>query len=220
MRIIFLTVFFLLSACSGGGGNNITEVGNPTKGTAASGTTQALVNLNQGFVEGLTAAPAALAKGVLSVETDDSYECTIDEAGTTIECTCPGGGTTTEVFTTSFSQDGNQVILNADLDITFTDCILTACEEDVAFNGNATGTIDGQVDVDTGALFIEASYATEETCAGLTAGEVPVGFSMQATFDGVTDDFSGIACIDDETFTFASLDELIAAADEDNVCTE
>lgn len=216
MKIFFPASLFLFIACSGS--DNITEVGNPTTASTANGTTSALTGSLSGFLGSVDGG--TLVKGLIFSETDEEYVCELGQDEESLTCSCPNGGTITETFESTFSETEDSFTFDSDFTITFDDCSSTSCDEEITLNGEVEGSISGEFDSLTGEGNITVVYGTESACSGLTSNDSDVGFDITITSDGSTEELFGTFCVDEESISFDSLEELEAAVDPENICED
>lgn len=217
VKKLFFIIVFVLCCCSGG---NITEVGNPTKGASTTGTTQALISGVNGVLDSAVSG-SFLSKFSNSGPVDyqvSEYECEFDESNLIETCDCSGGGTLQLVFEVEIEEVDHIITFDHSFSWTFSDCVNTACGEEVTLNGEVSGSFSGYFSTQSEAGEVSVTLSTAGECSGITSGGSDVGFEMTMTTDGATEDFSGTFCIDSDLTTFDSLHELEEAADPDGAC--
>lgn len=227
--ITFLFIFCALCFSHCGGDNRITEVGNPTTtATTTNSTTKVLTSSVDALANSFSGQ--ALVKGLRHHRTEEGEEttttdetlesCGYDEATNTFTCTCEGGGTMSQTFDDSFTISDNTILFVSELTMIFSDCVVKSCSENVAMNGTATGSLNGTYNTLTGEESFSATFSTQAACSGITASDSNIGFEMNMTFNGTSDDYRGSFCADDTAYTFTSLDELEELANPDDACGE
>lgn len=203
----------------------------PSEATTTNGTTKALTSSVDAFVNSFSGQ--ALVKGLRyqteyrteegeeTSTTDETWEsCSYDEATNTFTCACEGGGSMSEGYSESYELTDDSFLFGSNLTMTFSDCVVPSCSETVTMNGTATGTLTGSYNFITLEESFSVIFSTESQCSGITVGESNVGFEMNMTFNGVTDDYNGSFCIDETLYTFDSLTELEGLTDPDDACNE
>lgn len=231
MRQIITLLFIFCALCffHCGGDNRITEVGNPTTtATTTHSTTKVLTSSVDALANSFSGQ--ALAKGLRHHRTEEGEEttttdetlesCSYDEATNTFTCACEGGGTMSQSYNDSFDITDDSVLFVSDLTMTFSDCLVPSCSEYVIMNGTATGSVNGSFNFITGEESFSATFNTPSACSGITAGSSNIGFEMNMTFNGATDDYSGTFCVDNTDYSFSSLAELEELTDPVNACGE
>lgn len=157
-----------------------------------------------------------------SQETADEEDCTDEENNGSyiVTCTCPGGGTKTLSMD---EYDLNSTGMTADYTITFNDCVAESlCAETTALSGSIGGTLTFEEDDSGEVILTSATAATPEDCAGLTVGDLSLGFSITMTYTDEIPDVDGTLC-SDETSTSVSLessDDLDALLSESECTVE
>lgn len=219
MKGVFFIIVFFLCCCSGG---NITEVGNPTKGASTTGTTQALINGVNGVLN------AAVSGSFLSKFSNSApinyqvseYGCEFDGSNLTETCDCSGGGTLQLAFEEEIEEADRVITFDHSFTWMFSNCVDTACGEEVTLLGSLSGTLSGTFDTQTGGGYVTIIMSTEGECSGIVSGDTNIGFEMTMTTDGATEGLSGTFCIDNDLIIFTDIHELEEEADPDGVCGE
>lgn len=206
----------------------------PSEATTTNGTTKALTSSVDAFANSFSGQ--ALVKGLRyqtkyhteytaageeTSTTDETWEsCSYDVDTNTLTCACEGGGSMTQGFNDSYELTDDSFLFESDLTMTFSDCVVPSCSETVTMNGTATGNMTGSFNFITGEESFGTTFSTEAECSGITVGESNVGFEMNMTFNGVSDDYNGSFCIDETLYTFDSLAELEELTDPADACSE
>ena len=223
-----IAFFALLSSVACDSGGNITEVGNPTtqmptSAQAADGITKAF---DSGVAGTLPVVGASFSVKSLKQEgreeetsTDENeFSCRFDESTRISTCNCPSGGTSSYSFTDRFSESGDTLTFNQTFTEEMTNCVVETCNASVPFTGRMTGTLTGTYNTGARQGNLTAEYRTETDCSGMRAGDVEMGFAMTFQDQEGTKTFSGLVCIDGTSYSFTSIEELLAILDPDGTC--
>lgn len=195
--------------------NGITEVGNPTPQqrqhlSEVNGTLSVASNSIGGFLDTFSNS---------NQSTTSNFDCNYDENTQSTTCNCTGGGNVVYTFASDYVENGNLVTFNSTFTTTLNQCVTTSCETQITLNGQYTGSMSGSFDSSKNTGDISIVFNTASDCAGLTIDSDSIGFSMSMTqSNSETSEFSGNICINDETNTFTSLDDLSQQIDPNTTC--
>lgn len=204
----FIFILILLGGC--GTENPITEVGNPTRLSAADSTISALSN----SIVAMFSADAMYRAG---------YTCSYNSSQKCETCTCPKGGTFTHCFQDQFSENEDSFTFSSTTTLTFENCITDTCAGEAKMHGQGTGTMSGTYNRVQNTRNFQGTFTTASACEGMTVNDAPLGFSMTISVQGSegseTRNVSGTLCNNNDSLTFTSLDDLKNQVDPHGTCT-
>lgn len=182
---------------------------------------------------------AALALGPDS-ESGNFTNCEESEGaeGTTVMCDCIGGGSVTHTFDKTIDHDGECTRANENnsnpgkvnsfegsATVTFEDCVIDQCGQEVTLNGSVSEEVSFLVNTcDQEESFFTIDVQTSGACDGLeaTVGEDTTVIGLNASISRThgPQEVSGDLCVDGESTPFESISELNKALDPEGECED
>lgn len=225
MKNKFLVILGIsLLACSN---NSIKKTTSNTTNSLLAGTA-----LDLTIAEAVTPSLSQSSQLATTGASASSSPCTDVDANTTT-CDCSDGGTVTYTYSDLPDDQCSDPSITTDKSIftvTYTDCIMSVCDEPITLNGSITTNKETNwtcsTDPHAGSSIASFTIASQTTssCTGLTATDnsgstFNFGFNVtQSYVDGSDDTFSGTICIEDTSTDFTSLEELQQSLDPNATC--